>query len=114
MGARSAGAGETSSPVATACELQGELRAVWGVWLSAAVATVAPCTGGMVWKASLAAWFIVFLSLFIFERERERQSMSRGGADREGDTESKAGSRLRAVSAEPDVGLELTDREIMT
>lgn len=33
---------------------------------------------------------------------------------REGDTESEAGSRLRAVSTEPHVELELTDREIMT
>ena len=40
--------------------------------------------------------------------------MSKGGAEREGDTESKAGSRLRAVSTEPDAGLELTDREITT
>ena len=40
--------------------------------------------------------------------------MSRGGAEREGDTESETGSRLRAVSTKPDVGLELTDREIMT
>ena len=40
--------------------------------------------------------------------------MSGGGAEREGDTESKAGSRLRAVSTEPDVRLEPTDREIMT
>ena len=40
--------------------------------------------------------------------------MSRGGAEREGDAESEAGSRLRAVSTEPDVGLELMDREIMT
>ena len=40
--------------------------------------------------------------------------MSRGGAEREGDTGSEAGPRLRAVSTEPDVGLELTDREIMT
>ena len=47
-------------------------------------------------------------------RDRERQSMSRGGAEREGDTESEAGSRLRAVSTEPDAGLELTDCEIMT
>ena len=37
-----------------------------------------------------------------------------GEEQREGDTESKAGSRLRAVSTEPDMGLELTDREIMT
>ena len=40
--------------------------------------------------------------------------MSRGGAQREGDTESEAGARLRAVSTEPDAGLELTDCEIMT
>ena len=56
--------------------------------------------------------------MFIFERERERterdKSASRGGTKREGDTESKAGSRLRAVSTEPDAGLELTNCEIMT
>ena len=40
--------------------------------------------------------------------------MSRGGAEREEDTESEAGSRLRAVSPEPDAGLELTNREIAT
>ena len=40
--------------------------------------------------------------------------MSGGGAEREGDTESKAGSRLWAVSIEPDAGLELTDHKIMT
>ena len=40
--------------------------------------------------------------------------MSRGGAEREGDTESEAGSRLRTVSTEPDMGLEPTNREIMT
>ena len=44
--------------------------------------------------------------------------MSKGGAERErereGDTESEAGSKLRAVSTEPDAGLELTSCEIMT
>ena len=40
--------------------------------------------------------------------------MSRGGAEREGDTESEAGSGLRAVSTEPDAVLKLTDLEIMT
>ena len=40
--------------------------------------------------------------------------MSRGGAEREGDTESEAGSRLCAVSTEPDTGLEPTNYEIMT
>ena len=40
--------------------------------------------------------------------------MSGGGAEREADTESKAGSRLRAVSTEPDVGLEPANCEIVT
>ena len=40
--------------------------------------------------------------------------MSGGGAGREGDTESETGSRLWAVSPEPDAGLEPTDCEIMT
>ena len=40
--------------------------------------------------------------------------MSREEAERGGGTESEAGSRLRAVSTEPDVGLKLTDHEIMT
>ena len=37
-----------------------------------------------------------------------------GEGQRERDTESETGSRLQAVSTEPDVGLKLTDREIMT
>ena len=40
--------------------------------------------------------------------------MSGGGAEREGDPESEADSKLRAVGTEPDVGLELTDSEILT
>ena len=40
--------------------------------------------------------------------------MSRGGAVRVGDTESEAGSRLRAVNTETHAGLELANREIMT
>ena len=40
--------------------------------------------------------------------------MSGGGAEREGDTESEAGCRFRAVSTEPNTGLELKDHEIMT
>ena len=51
---------------------------------------------------------------FIYFWDRERQSMNGGGAEREGDTESETGSRLRAVSPEPDAGLELTDHEIVT
>ena len=40
--------------------------------------------------------------------------MSRGGAERGGDTASETGSRLRAASTEPDAGLELTNRETVT
>ena len=40
--------------------------------------------------------------------------MNGGGSEREGDIESEAGSGLRAVGTEPDVGLELTNREITT
>ena len=51
--------------------------------------------------------------MFIYFGDRERQSTNGGGAEREGDTESETGSRLRAVSPKPDAGLELTDREIV-
>ena len=52
--------------------------------------------------------------MFAYFWDRERQSMNEGGSEREGDTESEAGSRLWAVSTEPDTGLELTECEIMT
>ena len=45
-----------------------------------------------------------FKFLFCFERDRA----SGGGAERQGEIESQADS------AEPDMGLELTNREIMT
>ena len=40
--------------------------------------------------------------------------MSGWGAEGEGDTESEVGSRLWAVSIEPDKGLKLMNRDIMT
>ena len=60
----------------------------------------------------------IFLSLFIyFEREHVRLRVHacecRGGAEREGQR-TRIPSRLHAVRAEPDVGLELMNREIMT
>ena len=48
---------------------------------------------------------------FLFFPERASERASRGGAEREGDTEFKAGSRL---STEADTGLELIDHKIMT
>ena len=63
-------------------------------------------------KLTTSTLFFNFFNMYLLLRER--QSTSRGGAEREGDTESEAGSRLRAVSTEPDVGLEPTDCEITT
>ena len=64
----------------------------------------------------LLSWLLgfTFFLMFIYLGETERQSASWGGAERVGDTESEAGSRLRAVSTGPDVGLEPTKRRIMT
>ena len=53
----------------------------------------------------------MFYYLFLRQKETEHEQ---GGAGKEGDPKSKAGSRLRAISTEPDAGLELTNREIMT
>ena len=59
---------------------------------------------------------LFFKVLFVYswerarERERERERTSRRGRGAEGE---RIPSRLRAVSAEPDMGLEPTNREIM-
>ena len=52
--------------------------------------------------------------MFSFLRDRDRQHEWGRGTEREGGIEFEAGSRLPAVSTEPDVGLEPTNREIMT
>ena len=52
--------------------------------------------------------------MFTYFQEREWDRVWAGQGQREGDTESEAGSRLRAVGTEPNGGLELTDHEIMT
>ena len=46
--------------------------------------------------------------------EGDRVRAGEGQREREGDTESEEGSGLRAVSTEPDEGLEPTVQEIMT
>ena len=70
----------------------------------------------------LAAFTLVCIELLFLKKkfffnvyvwDRGRQSMSGGGAEREGDTESETASRLWAVSTEPDAGLEPTNREIV-
>ena len=61
-------------------------------------------------------WLKCFFNVYLFlrERERERQSVSRGGAERGRGTESEAGSRLWAVSTEPNAVLELVNCKILT
>ena len=60
----------------------------------------------------------ILMFVYFWERGRESESArvqahaSGGGAERE--TESKAGSRLSAVSTDTDLGLELTNRKITT
>ena len=44
----------------------------------------------------------------------ERDRAGTGEGQREGDTESEAGSRVPTISTEPDEGLELVNHEIMT
>ena len=50
--------------------------------------------------------------IYLFLRERDSMHMSKGGAEKEGDRGSP--SRLHTVSTQLDVGLELTNHEIMT
>ena len=54
-----------------------------------------------------------FFLMFIYFLKRDRVKAGEG-RERGGDTGSEAGSRLRAVSTQPDAGLELPDREIVT
>ena len=60
-------------------------------------------------------FFLNFFLTLIYFWDRERQhEWGRVRERRERDTESETGSRLWAVSTEPEAGLELTDHEIMT
>ena len=58
-------------------------------------------------------FFFKFFNVYLFLRQRETEH-EQGEGQKEGHTESETGSRLWAVSTEPNAGLELTDREIMT
>ena len=57
---------------------------------------------------------LIFKNFYLFLRERHNASGGRGGAEREGETESEAGSSLWAISTEPDGELEPMDSEITT
>ena len=68
------------------------------------------CHLGQYWRERL--FYLIFLNVYLVLRERERAYTSRGGTERERETEGL--SRLHAVSTEPNMGLEPTNREIMT
>ena len=70
------------------------------------------CGGrGLPGLSGVSFFFNVYL--FLKKREKER-GHKRGGAEREGHTESETGTRFQAVSTEPDMGLDPMNREIMT
>ena len=54
-------------------------------------------------------WTIMFFFNLLFIFERDRESASRGGAEK-----GRLSGRLHSVSAEPRVGLELMSHEVMT
>ena len=84
--------------------------------LFGALQLILPVLGTMWVQCCHNFWFIKknFFLMFVYFWRKERQSRSRGGAEREGDTESEAGSTLCSVSTEPDAGLEPKTREIST
>ena len=52
--------------------------------------------------------------IYFWDRERQRETEHEWGRGRERGKHRIGSSRLRAISPEPNVGLELTDRETMT
>ena len=56
----------------------------------------------------------MFIYVWRRERQTDRQGVSGGRAEREEDTESEAGSRIWAVSPEPDAEIKPIDHKIMT
>ena len=58
-------------------------------------------------------FYFNFFSTFIYFWETDTEP-EQGRAERKGDTESEAGSRLWDVGTEPDMGLKLKNREIVT
>ena len=69
----------------------------------------------LLWKDPNSNYELLFNFLIVFNLFlRERQSASEGGAEREGDTKSKADSRLQIFSTGSDARLEPKNSEIMT
>ena len=77
--------------------------------------TASPSQGALAVKQaqmSVLGLFVCFLTFIYFERHRDRGWVGEG--EREGGTGSQAGFRLWAVNTELNMGLELTNHEIMS
>ena len=73
------------------------------------------CLLGFLTVNSSTFFLTSFFNVYLFLRERERETKHEWGRGRErGRQESEAGSRLRAVSTESHMGIELTNHETMT
>ena len=75
---------------------------------------VLPSLNIAIFSSSVLFCFCFVMFIYFWERERDRVQFGEGQRGREGDTESEAGSRLWAVSTEPNAGLKPTNCEIMT
>ena len=73
-----------------------------------------PCRKSSARRVPTFQSFCCFSYVYLFWRETETEREQGRGREREGGTEPEAGPRLRAVSTEPDAGLELADRETVT
>ena len=65
-------------------------------------------------NAKMLLYFKKIFLMFVYFWDNVRDRVQAVEGQTEGDTESEVGSRLWAVSPEPDTGLKLTNREIMT
>ena len=70
-------------------------------------------TLGLTFHKLFFSFFNVYLFLRERDQEKDRHGVWGGEGQRERETESKAGSRLQAVSTEPDAKLEPTNQETM-
>ena len=69
------------------------------------------------WRQKQSAYwsfFFFFFNVCLFLRERKRECEQGRGREREGDTELEVGFRALSVLTEPDTGVKLRNREIMT
>ena len=65
-----------------------------------------------VWGCLINAFSEIVFKVYLFEREGEREKEGVGKGQREGEREYP--KQFCTVSSEPDMGLELTNHEIMT